>query len=197
MQEINTKMQTINKKIKAVLEEAYTYSQNNRNTTWCVPWEEGEFLYSTVKKKKPKLILECGTSIGFSTLWLAAAAKDGMIKTIDIDEGRQNQAKEYIQKAGLKNVIFIQGEVIETVKQMHESFDLIFLDCGKEHYLDIIKNLEKNQCIQKGTVIIADNTKIIAGKKNEKLIEYFQYIRKNYISKAIDLENGMEISVKE
>ena len=188
----------INPKINKILKEINIYATAHHNTTWCVPWEEGEFLYKIVKEKKPKSILECGTSIGFSTLWLAAAAEEyeGVIKTIDIDEGRQNQAREYIQKAGLENVTFILGEVIKTVKEMQEQFDLIFLDCGKEHYLNIIPLLEKNNCIQKGTIIVADNTKIIEGKKNEKLIEYLTYLRKNYVSKAIDMENGMEMSVR-
>ncbi len=71
-----------------LLLEIDQYAQKNHDTCWCVPFEEGKFLHMLVQLHKPKYILEIGTSIGFSTIWLASAAAvyDGTIKTIEINK---------------------------------------------------------------------------------------------------------------
>ena len=186
--------------IKNLLKEINQYAQKNHNRCWCIPFEEGKFLQLMTQIHKPKYILEIGTSIGFSTIWLASAAEewDGTVKTIEINKERAAAAQNNFKKAELKNITLLQGDAQQILKELKAPFDLIFLDAGKEHYLNQIKIMEKNKCIKKGTVVIADNAAIIVGKKNDKLQEYLNYVRNsgNYQSCAIPFENGMEVSVK-
>ena len=183
-----------------LLREIDQYAQKNHNLCWCIPFEEGQFLYLITKTHKPKYILEIGTSIGFSTIWLASAAEEwgGTVKTIEINKERAQEAENNFKKAKLKNITILQGDANTILKELKAPFDLIFLDAGKENYLEQIKILEKNKCIKKGAIIIADNAAVIAGKKNDKLQEYLNYVRnsKDYQSCNILFENGMEVSVK-
>ncbi|MBI5072971.1 O-methyltransferase [Candidatus Woesearchaeota archaeon] len=188
------------KKIKEVLTEINQYAEKNHDKCWCVPFDEGKFLHLLVQIQKPKYILEIGTSIGFSTIWMASAAEayGGTVKTIEINNERAKEAQENFKRAGLKNITLMQGDAQQILKELKAPFDMIFLDAGKEHYLEQLKILEKNKCIKEGTVIIADNAAVIAGKRNEKLQEYLEWVRNSgkYSSMYIPFENGMEVSVK-
>ncbi len=187
-------------KIKEVLNEVNEYVKQHHDKCWCVPFEEGQFLHMIVKLHKPKFILEIGTSIGFSTIWLASAAEEygGTIKTIEINSERAREAQENFKKAGLKNITIMQGDAQEILKEFKAPFDMVFLDAGKEHYLEQLQILEKNKCIKKGTIVVADNAAIIKGKKNERLQEYLEYVRNSgkYSSRYIPFENGMEMSIR-
>lgn len=49
--------------------------------------EVGRFLHTLVLAAKPRAILEIGTSGGYSTIWLATAARviNGHVTTLEID----------------------------------------------------------------------------------------------------------------
>src|SRR5260370_23233983 len=50
----------------------------------------------------PKRVLEIGTALGFSTLWMASALpKAGPIDTIDPDPSRTDRARRYWLRAGV------------------------------------------------------------------------------------------------
>jgi predicted O-methyltransferase YrrM len=170
------------------------------NDWWCVPFAEGQFLHFLVTLHKPTNILELGTSIGFSTIWLASASQEygGHVTTIDINQERIKKAQHHFKKVRLTNITVLEGDGTNILKGFRKKIDFVFFDAGKAHYLEQLKILEKNACINQGCVIAADNTKIISGKDNEKLIRYLRYVRNsaNYLSCYAPFENGMEISVR-
>lgn len=186
--------------IEKLLHELNSYATEHHNLSWCIPWDEAQFLHLLTTITKPKFILEIGTSIGFSTIWLASAAEEynGTVKTIEINKERANLAEQNFKKANLKNITLLKGDAKTILKDMKAGFDFILLDAGKEHYLEQLQMLEKNGCIKKGTIVCADNAAIKEKKKNEKIIEYLTYVRnpKSYISSYVPFENGLEVSVK-
>ena len=190
----------MNQETEKVLKQINQYAQNNHDKCWCVPFEEGKFLQLLVQIHKPKYILEIGTSIGFSTIWLASAAAEygGIIKTIEIQKERGLEAEKNFRKAMLTNIVLLYGDAATILKNIKASFDFIFLDGGKEHYLEQLEILEKNSCIKKETMIAADNAAIISRKKNELLQKYLEHVRnpEQYVSCYIPFENGMEVSIK-
>lgn len=129
---------------------------------WCVPREAGRFLCLMVKMLNAQSVCEVGTSIGYSTLWLAKALEQtgGHLETIDYYASRQDQAKEHLAQAGVAHrVTFLQGDALKTLQERvaaGQRYDLVFVDAAKQQYLGYLKAIEP--ALKPGALIIADNT---------------------------------------
>ncbi len=91
----------------------------------------GQFLYMLVLATKPKDMLEVGTAIGYSAMWLSIAAEKvgGRVVTLERDNSRAVWAEAYLRQAGLSGVCAVRrGEALVLMRGMEENFDLIFLD---------------------------------------------------------------------
>lgn len=186
--------------VLALLKDIDSYAKSNHDKCWCVPFDEGQFLHLLVAIHKPKFILEIGTSIGFSTIWLASAAATygGKVKTLEINAERAAQAEENFKKAMLTNITLLKGDALSLLKDFKAPFDFVFLDGGKEHYLEQLQILEHNGCIKKGTLVVADNAVVKENKKNNKLSAYLNHVRSSgkYTSAYVPFDNGVEISYR-
>jgi caffeoyl-CoA O-methyltransferase len=92
---------------------------------------EGHFLYTLALATRAADILDVGTAIGYSALWLALAARhhDGRVVTIEKDETRAAWAEAYFRQADLAGTCAVRrGDALVLMNGMEESFDLIFLD---------------------------------------------------------------------
>ncbi len=92
---------------------------------------EGHFLYTVALALKSKDILDVGTAIGYSAMWLARAAREneGRVVTIEKDAGRAAWAEAYFRQADLSGTCAVrQGDALTLMRGMEEEFDLIFLD---------------------------------------------------------------------
>src|SRR5574344_554777 len=118
---------------------------------------QGEFLQIISKMQNPKTILEIGTFSGYSTLCLAAGLqKGGTLHTIEKDGELSEFLLSLFKKNGLENNIQLHiGQAIDIIKEIPQTFDLIFIDADKASYPDYY-----NICIEKLNskgVILADN----------------------------------------
>jgi caffeoyl-CoA O-methyltransferase len=92
---------------------------------------QGHFLYTLALATKAKDILEVGTAIGYSAMWLSLAAQkaEGRVVTIEKDASRAAWAEAYFRQADLAGVCAVRrGDALVLMRGMEESFDLIFLD---------------------------------------------------------------------
>ena len=82
--------------------------------------EKAEFLADLVQKAGPSLIVECGTAIGYSGLWMVAALKSagsGRLITVEIDTGRAHEARENFRRANVQDMIDSRiGDATEVLK---------------------------------------------------------------------------------
>jgi len=136
--------------------------------------DTGEFLAVLVNALNAKTIVEIGTSNGYSTLWLAAAAHSngGKVHTIEISDYKVSMAKKNFDASGFADVISqIKGDAGDYLKTLTaESVDLLFLDSDRIQYgqwWDDIKRIIK----PKGVIVI-DN----AISHLSELEEFFQQI---------------------
>ncbi|MHA1994185.1 MAG: O-methyltransferase [Candidatus Hodarchaeales archaeon] len=120
--------------------------------------EEGKFLYLLSRAMKATRILEIGTSFGYSTIWLASAAKEenGKVISVDILAEKIIRAEENLKIARLEdNVELILGDAREVLNKITNPLDIVFLDADKCDYIDFIKlSLKK---LRMGGVILSDN----------------------------------------
>jgi predicted O-methyltransferase YrrM len=144
------------KKIQAVLEDMY---KNQRRGMMNVPPEDGRVLRILTEAMGAKHVVEIGTSNGYSGIWicLALIKTGGKLITHDIDEGRAALARENFKRAGVENhVTLVLGDAHETVKQIKEPIDLLFLDADKEGYVDYLNKLLP--LVRPGGLVLAHNT---------------------------------------
>ena len=121
--------------------------------------ESGRFLSMLIRAQQSKSILEIGTSTGYSTLWLAEAARQtqAMITTLEVDAERVIQAKQYateIDLADLINFKVIDAQVyLEAEKEI---FDFILLDAERDAYVSYWPHLSR-LLKAKGGLLVVDN----------------------------------------
>lgn len=121
--------------------------------------ESALFLAMQVRIQQSKKILEIGTSTGYSTLWLADAAKvtGAKVTTLEIDEKRTHQAQLHAQELKVDDVIdFWVGDAQKYLEQCQEQYDFILLDAERNAYLNYWVYLQK-MLVEHGGVLIVDN----------------------------------------
>lgn len=112
-----------------------------------VPSVDGQLLYDIIIKNNYKTALEIGTSTGHSGIWIAWALSKtgGKLITIDIDEGRHNQALQNFKAAGVSEYIDARlADAHELVKQLKGPFDFVFSDADKEWYKNYFIDVDPN-----------------------------------------------------
>jgi len=155
----------------------------------------GKVLVEEVKKAKPKNVLEIGTFIGYSTILIGRELeKNAKITTIEEHSTEAEVAKNNIAQAEIDvNIQVINGDAIEIIPTLNETFDFVFLDASKEEYLQYLKLVESK--LTKSAIIIADNV----GKFTAETKDYIDHIRTSgkYTSKYIGRgDDGLEVSIK-
>ncbi|MBI4603740.1 MAG: DUF1080 domain-containing protein, partial [Planctomycetes bacterium] len=100
--------------------------------------QRGARLAELVRRAKPRLVLECGTAIGYSGLWIARelkAAGSGRLVTIEISPERAREAEENFRKAGLADVVTVKvGDARKLAGEIEGPVDFAFIDCNFENY---------------------------------------------------------------
>lgn len=95
-----------------------------------------------IKSTGVKKILEVGTAIGYSAIHMGLCAGEGFsIKTIEQNEGSAAKAADFIRLAGMENNIeIITGNAEEILKDINGTYDMIFIDAAKGHYMDFFRD---------------------------------------------------------
>jgi predicted O-methyltransferase YrrM len=129
---------------------------------------QGRLLSMLVAMIKPKRILELGTYVGYSAICLAEnLPDDGKLITIDIDDEIEDMAREYINASpSASKIEFIVADALKWLEDCNETFDLIFIDANKRHYIEYYNAVFDK--LTPGGFILADNT-LWGGKVVEKV----------------------------
>ena len=180
--------------IQKLLSELGEFGQKNIGY-YNIPADTGKFLYNLILVSKAKNILEIGTSNGYSTIWLAEAAKQnrGKVTTIEISESKVKMAKENFERAKLNSIIkIIHGDALKEIPKLREKYDFMFIDAIKSDYIKYLKLNEKN--LKKNAIVAADNAIIF----KDKMSHYLNYLQnnKNYSSILVPIGTGVEFSIK-
>ena len=121
--------------------------------------DTGEFLAVLVRATQAKRVLEVGTSNGYSTLWLASAARaiGGSVDTIEHAEYKAALAASNFARSGLASSISLVRDDAGRVLERSEdgAFDLIFLDSERPEYPGWWPHLKR--VLRSGGLLVVDN----------------------------------------
>lgn len=178
-------------KYQAYIEDLYRVKSSLRReefvnkTSWkdFVPVIEDDaarFLQLMLQMKKPKNILEIGTSIGFSATTMALAARKygGKITTVEFDKTAAEQAKRNFERSGVDDIIQIKfGDACQIVPGFQDSsFDLVFQDVDNRLYPVLFKDCIR--ILKTGGIFIADDTLFPAMELDDKWNDQVEPIRR-------------------
>lgn len=164
----------------------------NKILLWQVPKSTGKLLHMLTEIKQAKLILELGTSGGYSALWMLRSTK-AHIHTIEFSDYRFNIAKTSFEKAGVTNrVTQYHGKIRSVLKTWDKKLDFVLIDADKMSYLEYFQTLEKH--LNKGAIIVVDNI-LDSLEKTQGLVDYVQS-NNDFSSEVLDLDNGLLIAIK-
>jgi predicted O-methyltransferase YrrM len=102
-------------------------------------------------------VLEIGTAIGYSALWMAQVLPEGgQLISLEIDQSRAATARANFERAGLANTIsVIVGDASRFLHKVAGPFDLIFQDGDKQLYEPLLDRLVDH--LRPGGVLVTDN----------------------------------------
>jgi len=121
--------------------------------------DTGEFLAVLVRSTNARDILEIGTSNGYSTLWLADAARsnNGRVTTVELSDYKFSLAAKNVARTDLVSFITqSHGDAGKILSDTGDaSFDLIFLDSERYEYQNWWPDLKRT--LRNGGLLVVDN----------------------------------------
>jgi predicted O-methyltransferase YrrM len=156
-------------------------------------------------------MLEIGTAVGYSGIWLAGGLQaGGMLLTMEISAERAQEARSNFARAGLADrVSVIVGDAALKLSKVSGPFDLIFQDGDKHQYTPLLDRLVA--LLRPGGLLITDNVlwdgEVAPGFVAEPLrnpaetraiAEYNERVAAHpqLVTSIVPLRDGVSISVK-
>ncbi len=206
---------------------AYINSLNPGNTEWLeeiereaieayvpvIRREMQSFLKFLLASFAPSRILEVGTAVGFSALFMSEYGPEGcQITTIENYEKRIPIARENFIRAGRdQQITLLPGDAMEILKGLPdtEPFDLIFVDAAKGQYLSYLPEVVR--LLHPGGVLLSDNvlqdgdvieSRFAVERRNRtihaRMREYLYELthREDLTTSILPLGDGVTVSVK-
>ena len=165
--------------------------------------EIGFFLYDYIITKNIRRILEVGTCLGYSTIFMASAIikNQGKIFTIEKNGDLFWQARKNILKAGLvDHVDMICADACDVLPNFTQNYDLVFQDSQKSLYVEMLD--QSINLLSTNGVIIADDTLLYLTNPYQNIKRsLYRYNSKVFShseleSTIVPLGDGITISVK-
>ncbi len=96
----------------------------------------GRLLHVLVRASGARRVVEVGTAIGYSALWIATALpRDGQLITIDPDRERTDRARAFWDRAGVGDLIrVVNAPALDVLPTLEGPFDFAFIDALKHEY---------------------------------------------------------------
>lgn len=204
-----TYINSLDKGNTAFLDELEQEARENRVPI--IRREMQSFLKVLLRITSPRLILEVGTAVGFSTLLMSEyAPEDCRITTIENYEKRIPIARENFRKAGKEDrITLLEGDAAQVLKTLEGSYDFIFMDAAKAQYIHFLPDILR--LLSNGGILVSDNvlqdgdlieSHFAVERRNRtiyKRMREYLYVLKNHEqleTSILPLGDGVTLSVK-
>jgi predicted O-methyltransferase YrrM len=146
----------------------------------------GRFLYAMARACKATRIVEFGTSMGISTIYLAAALRDnggGHLIGSEFEPAKVARARANLDTAGLADLVEIrEGDARETLGDAGDDIDFLLLDGAFSHYLPVLKLVEPR--LRPGAAVLGENA------FDPAYLDHVRNPANGYVSQPLPLDEG-------
>jgi predicted O-methyltransferase YrrM len=157
----------------------------------------GRFLYMCARSSKATRIVEFGSSMGISAIYMAAALRDmggGRLIGTDLEPGKIERARANVAAAGLDDLVELRlGDARQTLKSdIGGGIDMVMLDGAFTLYLPILKLIEPQ--LKPGAMIVGEN----AFAEGAGYLDYVRDPQNGYLSLPLPFNpgRGNELTVR-
>ena len=174
--------------------------------------ETKELLKTLLRIKQPKRILEVGTAVGYSALYMKEqVSEETEIVTIENYPPRIEEASANFEKWDIhKKITLMPGDAALVLKELTEPFDFIFMDAAKGQYIHFLPDIVR--LLRKGGILLSDNvlqdgdiieSRYAIKRRNHTIhsrMREYLYVLKNsdeFTTSIIPIGDGVALSVKE
>jgi predicted O-methyltransferase YrrM len=151
---------------------------------------KGKILAESVRKAKPKRVLEVGALYGYSAILIAKNSPPS-VEIISVEKNPEHVriATKNIKRANMdERIKVVEGDGRTELGKLSGRFDLVFLDAEKTQYLVYLKAVEKS--LHEGSIVVADNVGIF----KDQMQDYLEYVRNSGRYKSRTVETLLEFS---
>jgi predicted O-methyltransferase YrrM len=153
----------------------------------------GQFLFALVAPQTDCEVLEIGGSRGYSTIWLAAGVRNlgGRVLSLEFDPAKCEAWRRNVADAALDDVAeLIEADAFESLRQIDDVFDVVFIDAEKEDY-ELLFDLARDK-VEPGALFVADNVL----SHTDPLADYSRHRQADPTleSVTVPLDRGLELS---
>jgi len=173
--------------------------------------ETKEWIKTMLYIKKPMRVLEVGTAVGFSAIYMNQFLPRGAhITTIEKWEPRIQQAKINFERANVTDrITLLEGDAADVLKTLEGEFDFIFMDAAKGQYIHFLPDVIR--LLAKDGILISDNvlqdgevldSKYVVDRRNRtihtRMREYLYTLKNHELleTSIIPVGDGVALSVR-
>jgi caffeoyl-CoA O-methyltransferase len=154
----------------------------------------GQFLFALVAPQWDCEVLEIGGSRGYSSIWLGAGVRylGGRVLSLESDPAKVEAWRQNVAEAGLEETVeLMEGDAFETLPQIQDVFDMVFIDAEKEDYEQLF--LLARDKVERGGVVVADN--VLSHADTLGAYSEARQADPTTESVTVPLDRGLELSV--
>jgi predicted O-methyltransferase YrrM len=156
----------------------------------------GALLNLLAKEAGARRILEVGSSFGYSTMWLAEAARavGGRVVSLELRAAKTEYATAQLARAGLAEFVeFRVGDALESLAALPGPFDLALIDLWKDKYVEVFGLLHPK--LAPGALVIADNMlEPASARPHAQAYQHAVHVARDMSSVLLPVGNGLELS---
>jgi predicted O-methyltransferase YrrM len=155
-----------------------------------------QLLHLLITESRATRILEIGASYGYSTIWLADAARatGGRVTSLELHAEKVAYGRERLAHAGLDSYVDVHvGDARSSIAALRGPFDFVLLDLWKDLYVPCFDLVYPK--LATGAIVVADNM-LLPASAQPQANEYRRHIRlqKGIETVLLPVGSGIEIS---
>ncbi len=171
--------------------------------------EVGQFIKLVINQLNAKNIIEIGTNVGYSSIFMVnAMMNEGKVTTMERSEKFYKEALKNISDFGLAdNIKVYYGDAVDMLDEVEGSFDMAFIDAAKSYYRVFFDKCLK--MMKPGGIILSDNVLyqgmiatdelVVRRKKTlvRNLRNYLEYIShdERFVTSVLPLGDGLAVTL--
>ena len=159
--------------------------------------DTGKLLHLIITAANARGLVELGASYGYSTLWLADAARvtGGTVHSLELSAKKVEHARGQLRRAGLDSYVeFHVGDALETLRRLPGPFDFVLVDLWKDLYVPCLDIFHPK--LSPGAFVAADNMIFPPAAEHQAAYRSAVRAKGDLESMLLPVGSGVELSKK-